>query len=587
MAELGWCGLLVPEAQGGLGLGLSEMAAVLQELGKGLLAEPLIAQVALPVLALRHCGGDAVVTQRVLSGVAGGELKAALAWQEQSGVIDPAACTAAATHSGDAARVSGRKRFVAGAAGADGYLVTARRGDGPARDVGLYWVEKGAAGLSLEQQWRADGTPAGVLALADTPAHPLTGHALEGMGRALDEAAVLVAAELFGVLSETLKRTLDYIKTRVQFDKPIGSFQALQHQAVDLLILQELSGAVLAETVALLDDDSTSPRERARLASRTKARLSEAGLRVTREAIQFHGAIAMTDDCDIGLYFKRAIALAAWLGNADAHRRRFVALGRSRKPSSVGERLSRLREDLAQNMQGNLMSQLLSGLAHELNQPLLAIASYNRACIRLLQAGNADPAEIAEAMQATADSAMLAGDILQRMRRFTSTREPHVVPTELPSLVVNALQLIEHRLKAEDVAVDVDIPPELPPLMVDPILMTQVFLNLFNNAVDAVREGAVRKFTVAAEAVAGRRVRIEVADSGRGILPENLPRLFDAYFTTRETGTGIGLTICRSIVEALGGKIEARSSSGLGAVFVIELPLAGAGAQAAQGQLAG
>jgi len=255
---------------------------------------------------------------------------------------------------------------------------------------------------------------------------------------------------------------------------------------------------------------------------------------------------------------------------------------------NVRERLSRLREDLAQNMQGNLMSQLLSGLAHELNQPLLAIASYNRACIRLLQAGNADPAEIAEAMQSTADSAMLAGDILQRMRRFTATREPHVVPTELPSLVVNALQLIEHRLKAEDVDVDVDIPPALPPLMVDPILMTQVFLNLFNNAVDAVREGAVRKFTVAAEACAGRRVRIEVADSGRGIPPENLPRLFDAYFTTRETGTGIGLTICRSIVEALGGKIEARSTAGLGAVFVVELPLAPAGAQAApQDQLAG
>jgi len=255
---------------------------------------------------------------------------------------------------------------------------------------------------------------------------------------------------------------------------------------------------------------------------------------------------------------------------------------------NVRERLSRLREDLAQNMQGNLMSQLLSGLAHELNQPLLAIASYNRACIRLLQAGNADPAEIAEAMQSTADSAMLAGDILQRMRRFTATREPHVVPTELPSLVVNALQLIEHRLKAEDVAVDVDIPPELPPLMVDPVLMTQVFLNLFNNAVDAVREGVVRKFTVAAEACAGHRVRIEVADSGRGIPPENLPRLFDAYFTTRETGTGIGLTICRSIVEALGGKIEARSTDGLGAVFVIELPLAPVGAQAApQDQLAG
>jgi alkylation response protein AidB-like acyl-CoA dehydrogenase len=325
MAELGWCGIVVPEAHGGLGLGVSEMAAVLQELGKGLLAEPLVSQVALPSRVLTLCADNALKGE-LLPGLAGGEIKAALAWQEESGVIDPAAATTTST-GGAAARLTGRKRFVAGAAGAGGYLVTARAG----KDVGVYWVEAGAPGLAVEQQWRADGTPAGVLSLADTPARLLAGSsASAGLAQALDEAAVMVAAELMGVLSQTLTLTLDYIKTRVQFDHPIGSFQALQHQAVDLLILQEVSEAVLGEAAALLDDPDTPPLERSRMSSRAKARLSEAGLRVTREAIQFHGAIAMTDDCDVGLYFKRAITLAAWLGNADAHRRRFMALGRQK-----------------------------------------------------------------------------------------------------------------------------------------------------------------------------------------------------------------------------------------------------------------
>jgi alkylation response protein AidB-like acyl-CoA dehydrogenase len=110
----------------------------------------------------------------------------------------------------------------------------------------------------------------------------------------------------------------------VQFGKPIGSFQALQHKAADLYVQQELLRAVLDEAVRKLDT-GVPDDERTRVASRCKARASDAGLRITREVIQLHGAIGFTDEYDAGLYLKRALVLSAWLGNASAHRRRFAS----------------------------------------------------------------------------------------------------------------------------------------------------------------------------------------------------------------------------------------------------------------------
>jgi hypothetical protein len=119
--------------------------------------------------------------------------------------------------------------------------------------------------------------------------------------------------------------SLDYMKTRVQFGKAIGSFQALQHRAVDLYIQQEIADAVLRDVVRQLDatpDDTT----RALAASRAKSRCADAALAITRAAIQFHGAIGFTEDCDVGLYVKRAITVAAWLGNGRTHRARYARL---------------------------------------------------------------------------------------------------------------------------------------------------------------------------------------------------------------------------------------------------------------------
>jgi alkylation response protein AidB-like acyl-CoA dehydrogenase len=187
-------------------------------------------------------------------------------------------------------------------------------------------------GLSVEHEWRADQTPSGVLRLDNVrvgtqqvmaPTGQPSVQALQG---AVEEGAVLASAEMLGVIEAALQMALAYMRTRVQFGKPIGSFQALQHKAADLYVQQELLRAVLQDALSELDGTAATELERSRLASRCKARACDAGLRVTREVIQLHGAIGFTDEHDVGLYLKRALVLAAWLGNASAHRARFAEL---------------------------------------------------------------------------------------------------------------------------------------------------------------------------------------------------------------------------------------------------------------------
>lgn len=326
MARLGWFGILVPESHGGLGLGFAELSVVLQELGKGLLAEPLVGSAVLAARVLHHGGSDAL-RGRLLPQFADASLLAAVGWQEERGGFDVnAVATRAEPHQGGV-RLSGRKRFVAGAADAGGFVISARSSAGN----GLYWIDAGSKGLSVSHEWRVDETPSGIVELdnVEVPADQVIDAAspsgLRALERAVEEAAVMASAEMLGVMERALQMALDYMRTRVQYGKPIGSFQALQHKAVDLYIQQELARAVLDDAVFELDG-GVSASERSKLASRCKSRSSEAALRITREVIQLHGAIGYTDEFDAGLYLKRAMVLSGWLGNSSAHRRRFAAL---------------------------------------------------------------------------------------------------------------------------------------------------------------------------------------------------------------------------------------------------------------------
>ncbi|MCC7081297.1 MAG: acyl-CoA dehydrogenase family protein [Burkholderiales bacterium] len=324
MAALGWTGLLLPERFGGMALGFAEMAEVSRGLARVLMPEPLVACAVLAARALGHCDNEALGAE-LLPRIAAGELIAALAWQEQAGDLGSRApVTEAALGSGRVV-LNGAKRFVAGAAGADGFIVSARAGAG----VVLVWVPAATPGLSVRLEAMADGRFAGRLELADArlpEKHILAPAeiAQSALDRAVSEATVMAAAELLGVMSRTLEMTLDYLRTRVQFGRSIGSFQALQHRAVDLYVQEQLASVALADAVSAIDDRPDDPTTAAAV-SRAKARCSDAGSLITRQAIQMHGAIGFTEDSDVGLYVKRALTLSAWLGNSAYHRRRFAA----------------------------------------------------------------------------------------------------------------------------------------------------------------------------------------------------------------------------------------------------------------------
>lgn len=324
LAELGWTGLMLPEAYGGSGLGVVESTAVMEELGRFLLPEPLVAS-AFFAGSLITEGDNEELKKRLLPSLCAGKLIPSVAFQESLQARGPIGCQAEISGSG--ATLSGRKRFVRPCSGADGFVVCATTSAG----LGLYWVTPDLPGLSISHERSADGGDAGVLALDKVKIEPssvLTSPRLgqAAFDKAFDYALLAASAELVGLMRGALDMTLAYLRTRVQFGKPIGSFQALQHRAVDLYVQQELSAAAVAEVAAQFDaEPGMSAVQRAAGASRVKARCSDAALLITREAIQMHGAMGFTDECDIGLYLKRALVLSGWLGNSREHRARYLA----------------------------------------------------------------------------------------------------------------------------------------------------------------------------------------------------------------------------------------------------------------------
>ena len=327
MAELGWLGVAIPEDYGGMGLGMSEAAIVAEGLARALVPEPYTAAAILAAGAIAACENEALKADLLPPFVAGDKVMA-LAWQESAGAIDIAHIAAVATPFEGGFRLNGTKRYVAAAAGADVFIVAARSDSG----LVLACVDRDAGGVSLDLEPLADGRNFGTVRLDDTvvPRERVAASgsaAASALGRALDHATAIASAELYGVMSRALEMSVDYMKTRVQFGRPIGSFQALQHRAVDLYVQQQLASAVLEESLRELDAEPSAERRQA-IVSRLKARCSDAGVRITREAIQIHGAIGFTDEYDAGLYLKRALVLGAWLGNGAQHRRRYAGLAR-------------------------------------------------------------------------------------------------------------------------------------------------------------------------------------------------------------------------------------------------------------------
>jgi alkylation response protein AidB-like acyl-CoA dehydrogenase len=298
MCEMGWPGLLVSEELGGSGLGVQEFCALTEELGASLMPEPLIpAAFAAMMLPADHLG-------LVLSG----ERIVLSAWQERPHSI--AVIGSCALSSG---RLHGRKMFVAMAAGADAFLVTVAGG--------LALVERDAPGVHVVSTPAQDGGNFATVTFDGAPAELIAGDA----GEALEVAALATSAYLLGCMDRVFGITLEYLKTREQFGKKIGSFQALQHRSADLKIQLALTRAVV-EAAARTMDTAKDPRVRQAAVSRAKARASEAASVMTRGCIQLHGGIGYTDAADPGLFLRKMMVLAPMFGSAALHRARYQAV---------------------------------------------------------------------------------------------------------------------------------------------------------------------------------------------------------------------------------------------------------------------
>jgi alkylation response protein AidB-like acyl-CoA dehydrogenase len=295
MGEMGWLGLLAPEAAGGSGLGMAEYCALAETLGGGLAPEPFVPGIMAASLLPRPA-------------VLAGAQIVLPAWQEQPDTLDCGPDTALRD-----GRVSGVKLFVPMAAGADSFLVCTA--------AGMALVDAHARGVTIDGAATQDGGHFGTVRFDAAPGEPVAGDPAD----AIEAATLATAAALLGLMERCFDLTLDYLRTRKQFGRAIGSFQALQHRAADLKLQIALSRASIEAAAATLDAGAPRPVRQAAV-SRAKARAADAALLVTRQSIQLHGGIGYTDEHDAGLYLRRAMVLANSFGSARLHRARFAAL---------------------------------------------------------------------------------------------------------------------------------------------------------------------------------------------------------------------------------------------------------------------
>lgn len=317
LAELGLLAMPFAEEDGGLGGGPVETMVVMEALGKGLVLEPYLSTIVLAGGALRAAGSADQKAARI-GRIAAGELLMALAHQEADRprhTLDVGACA----RRGDDGRwvLNGRKVAVIHGAGAEEFVVSARTAAG----LSLFLVPAAAPGVGIVAQRGYDGIPVAAISLdgVAVPGDALLGG--EGLGAAVletvfDEANAALAAEAVGIMADTLDLTVDYLKTRNQFGVAIGSFQALQHRAVDMLMQVELSRSMAI--LAALSLTQPAAARRLNIAA-AKAQIARAGRFVGQQAVQLHGAIGITAEYKVGHAFKRLTAIAALFGDEDHH----------------------------------------------------------------------------------------------------------------------------------------------------------------------------------------------------------------------------------------------------------------------------
>jgi alkylation response protein AidB-like acyl-CoA dehydrogenase len=329
MAALGWTGILIPEAYGGAGMGLADLAIVLEALGRTLAPEPFLSTVLLGGQVLTLAGSE-TQKQTWLPGVASGEKLLTVAYQEARSRYDLHRVLTKAEPDGEGWRLTGEKIQVLDGHTADALILSART-SGEQNDpdgITLFLVPQGAPGLTVTRQHRVDNRAVALVALNGVRVGPESligspGEGLKILSHTVDRATVGLCAEMLGSMSQIFADTLAYLKTRQQFGVLIGTFQALKHRAARLFMEIELCrSSVMAAAQAADSED----REFASLVSLAKARCSDTFMLAANEGIQMHGGIGMTDEHDAGFYLKRARVAEMTFGDAAWHRERWARL---------------------------------------------------------------------------------------------------------------------------------------------------------------------------------------------------------------------------------------------------------------------
>jgi alkylation response protein AidB-like acyl-CoA dehydrogenase len=328
-AELGLLAAPLPEEHGGLGGGAIESMIVMEEFGRALVVEPYVPTVVIGGGALTYAGSDALKGEW-LPRIAAGETIMALAFAEPSGRYNLADLTTTAKKQGGSFVLSGQKAVVIGAPWADQLIVTARTGGGrrDEKGVSVFLVDKKTKGVSLRDYPTMDGSRASEITFenVEVPADRLIGEADNGLAlveRVTDDAIAATCAEATGAMKVLVDATVEYSKTRKQFGVPIGKFQVLQHRMVDMFVNYEQSVSITLMVTLKLGEGETV---RKKAASAAKVQIGNSGRFVGQGAVQVHGGMGMTDELNVGHYFKRLTVIDALYGSVDHHLKRYAML---------------------------------------------------------------------------------------------------------------------------------------------------------------------------------------------------------------------------------------------------------------------
>ncbi|MDC0214579.1 acyl-CoA dehydrogenase family protein [Gammaproteobacteria bacterium] len=329
-AELGWLGVPFAESAGGFGGGAVELMLMMEEFGKGLVVEPYVSTVVACGTALNVAGSEQQQAEHIPSIVDGSKLWA-LAFAEPQSRFNLADLITSAKKDSGKYLLNGYKAVVVGGPNADFFVVSVRT-SGEQRDregVSLFIIPSDAPGVSTRDYPTVDGQRASELTLdnVELDESSLLGqedHGLSVLEQATDLATLAVGSEAVGCMEVLYKDTVEYCKNREQFGQPIGKFQVLQHRMVDMFMEHEQSKSLMF-MAAMRWDEGYGP-EAQKAVSAFKVQVGKSGKFVGQGAVQLHGGMGMTDELNIGHYFKRLTIIDTMFGNVDHHLRRFGSL---------------------------------------------------------------------------------------------------------------------------------------------------------------------------------------------------------------------------------------------------------------------